>query len=56
MGRPVKIAAGGDPRRGELPRAHTCSNQLDLPPYDNEALMKEKLLQAILYTEGFGFA
>jgi hypothetical protein len=30
MGRPVEIAAGGDPRRGELPRAHTCWNQLDL--------------------------
>jgi hypothetical protein len=56
MGRPVRIAAGGDPRRGELPRAHTCWNQLDLPAYDNAGVMKEKLLQAIHYTEGFGFA
>jgi hypothetical protein len=56
LGRPVKIAAGGDPRRGELPRAHTCWNQLDLPPYDSEEVMREKLLMAIQMCDGFGFA
>jgi hypothetical protein len=31
MGRLVKIAAGGNPRRDKLPHAHACWNQLDLP-------------------------
>jgi E3 ubiquitin-protein ligase HUWE1 len=56
LGRPVKIAAGGDPRRGELPRAHTCWNQLDLPQYQTEEILKEKLLMAIQMCDGFGFA
>ena len=29
-------------------------NRLDLPPYKNKAQMKEKILLAILETEGFG--
>jgi hypothetical protein len=56
MGRPVKIAAGGDPRKGELPRAHTCWNQLDLPQYASEEVMREKLLMEIDMCDGFGFA
>lgn len=40
-----------------LPCAHTCFNQLDLPEYDSEDQMKEKLLIAIKEgSEGFGFA
>ena len=40
-----------------LPSAHTCFNQLDLPEYESEEIMKEKLLIAIREgSEGFGFA
>ena len=27
-----------------LPAAHTCFNQLDLPDYDSEDILREKLL------------
>ena len=37
-----------------LPVAHTCFNVLDLPPYPNKEIMEEKLLTAIMNTEGFG--
>jgi len=37
-----------------LPVAHTCFNVLDLPPYRTEEKMKQKLLQAINFTSGFG--
>jgi hypothetical protein len=37
-----------------LPVAHTCFNVLDLPPYPSQELMKQKLLQAINFTSGFG--
>lgn len=40
-----------------LPAAHTCFNQLDLPEYDSEEILREKLLIAIREgSEGFGFA
>jgi E3 ubiquitin-protein ligase HUWE1 len=40
-----------------LPTAHTCFNQLDLPPYASQEELKEKLLMAIKEgSEGFGFA
>jgi E3 ubiquitin-protein ligase HUWE1 len=40
-----------------LPTAHTCFNQLDLPEYPSEEIMREKLLIAIREgAEGFGFA
>lgn len=38
----------------KLPVAHTCFNVLDLPPYRTKAEMKQKLLQAIHFTSGFG--
>jgi E3 ubiquitin-protein ligase HUWE1 len=42
---------------GDLPAAHTCYNQLDLPPYSSEEELREKLLMAIREGgEGFGFA
>ena len=37
-----------------LPVAHTCFNVLDLPPYPSHELMKQKLLQAMNFTSGFG--
>ncbi|CAF0857734.1 unnamed protein product [Brachionus calyciflorus] len=36
-----------------LPRAHTCFNRLDLPPYQNFETLFEKLLLAIEETSGF---
>ena len=39
-----------------LPTAHTCFNQLDLPEYSTEEMLKAKLAQAISEAhEGFGF-
>ena len=38
----------------ELPSAHTCFNHLILPDYQNKELMKNKILTAINYSEGFG--
>jgi hypothetical protein len=47
--------AGGSKER--LPTAHTCFNQLDLPPYDSKDELKERLLLAIHEgATGFGFA
>jgi E3 ubiquitin-protein ligase HUWE1 len=40
----------------QLPAAHTCFNQLDLPEYESEAQTREKLLFALREcSEGFGF-
>ncbi|XP_026324730.1 E3 ubiquitin-protein ligase SMURF1 [Hyposmocoma kahamanoa] len=36
-----------------LPKAHTCFNRLDLPPYPNKEKLHDKLKQAILETAGF---
>ena len=39
-----------------LPTSHTCMNQLDLPEYETEKILKEKLIKAIEFgKEGFGF-
>jgi E3 ubiquitin-protein ligase HUWE1 len=38
-----------------LPTAHTCFNQLDLPPYESEEILRERLLLAIREgSVGFG--
>lgn len=37
-----------------LPEAHTCFNQLVLPSYENEDLLRQKLIIAISNAEGFG--
>ncbi|XP_013195273.2 uncharacterized protein LOC106138607 isoform X2 [Amyelois transitella] len=37
-----------------LPRAHTCFNRLDLPPYPTPQLLHEKLLLAVEETNTFG--
>jgi len=36
-----------------LPKAHTCFNRLDLPPYTSEEKMSDKLTQAVEETCGF---
>jgi len=35
------------------PRAHTCFNRLDLPPYESYQQLRDKLVKAIEQTEGF---
>ncbi|XP_026557976.1 E3 ubiquitin-protein ligase HECW1 [Pseudonaja textilis] len=37
-----------------LPRAHTCFNRLDLPPYPSYSMLCEKLLTAVEETSTFG--
>lgn len=37
----------------KLPRAHTCFNRLDLPPYESFEDLWDKLLIAIENTQGF---
>ncbi|XP_030010560.1 E3 ubiquitin-protein ligase HECW2 isoform X2 [Sphaeramia orbicularis] len=37
-----------------LPRAHTCFNRLDLPPYPSFSLLYEKMLTAVEETSTFG--
>ncbi|XP_035778224.1 E3 ubiquitin-protein ligase Nedd-4-like isoform X2 [Anopheles albimanus] len=36
-----------------FPRAHTCFNRLDLPPYESYAQLKERLISAIEGSQGF---
>ncbi|XP_061401627.1 E3 ubiquitin-protein ligase Smurf1 [Musca vetustissima] len=36
-----------------LPKAHTCFNRIDLPPYENYQLLYDKLTQAVEETCGF---
>ncbi|XP_051564116.1 E3 ubiquitin-protein ligase HECW2-like isoform X2 [Myxocyprinus asiaticus] len=37
-----------------LPRAHTCFNRLDLPPYSSFSMLYEKMLTAVEETSTFG--
>ena len=37
-----------------LPRAHTCFNRLDLPPYTSYEMLWEKLVTAVEETSTFG--
>lgn len=55
--RPEHIAVDLASHHGpnHLPTAHTCFNQLHVPPYTSQAQLQEKLEQA-LPTEGFGNA
>lgn len=39
-----------------LPVAATCFNMLRIPQYSNARILKEKLLYAINYNQGFGMA
>ena len=38
-----------------LPSAHTCANQLQLPPYSSREQLRERLLKALELDAGFGF-
>ncbi|XP_052516316.1 E3 ubiquitin-protein ligase NEDD4-like isoform X1 [Budorcas taxicolor] len=45
------IEQWGSPEK--LPRAHTCFNRLDLPPYETFEDLREKLLMAVENAQGF---
>ncbi|XP_034630152.1 E3 ubiquitin-protein ligase NEDD4-like isoform X6 [Trachemys scripta elegans] len=45
------IEQWGSPEK--LPRAHTCFNRLDLPPYESFEDLREKLLMAVENAQGF---
>lgn len=47
------VAVEGDPSR--LPSAHTCINQLVLPPYTERQQLEKMLDKALEYNTGFGF-
>ena len=51
-GKPILVQPGGDKSR--YPVAHTCFRILDLPEYDDENDMKQKLMRAIDDCEDFG--
>ncbi|CAB55856.1 HECT-type ubiquitin-protein ligase E3 Pub2 [Schizosaccharomyces pombe] len=38
----------------QLPKAHTCFNRLDIPPYNSKEELEQKLTIAIQETAGFG--
>lgn len=42
-----------DANTDNLPKAHTCFNRIDLPPYETQEKLTEKLTQAIEETCGF---
>lgn len=51
-----RISIHKDPNAHQLPKAHTCFNQLDLPNYHSKDILKERLRIAITEGhEGFGF-
>lgn len=51
-----KISIHKDCHINQLPRSHTCFNQLDLPAYENKEVMREKMRVAITWgSAGFGF-
>ena len=50
---PITIEYGGDRKR--LPSSHTCINTLDLPEYQDEKELEEKLMLSIKECNTFGF-
>ena len=50
---PITRSNGGSDTE-QLPSAHTCFNNLILPDYKNKEKLKQKILNAINYSEGFG--
>lgn len=51
----LRVWRQGNAERGDLPTSHTCFNILCLPPYRTKKVLCEKLKNAIMYDEGFGF-
>ena len=48
---PFTIEKWGSPNN--FPRAHTCFNRLDLPPYENYQQLRDRMIRAIEGSEGF---
>lgn len=48
---PFTIEKWGNPN--SFPRAHTCFNRLDLPPYESYQQLRDRLIKAIEGSEGF---
>jgi len=48
---PFTIEKWGNPNN--YPRAHTCFNRLDLPPYESYQQLRDRLIKAIDNSEGF---
>lgn len=51
-----RISIHRDPCDHQLPKSHTCFNQLDLPNYPSKQILQEKLAICLAWgSEGFGF-
>ena len=50
---PFHVEVQGEPTN--LPSAHTCFNELDLPNYGSKEALEEKLKLALEHNAGFGF-
>ena len=48
------VISKNGPHSDRLPTSHTCFNHLLLPEYNSKEHLKDKLLLAISYAEGFG--
>lgn len=56
MNGPQRISIHKDSHTSQLPKSHTCFNQLDLPCYPDKETMEKKLKVALAWgSEGFGF-
>ena len=51
----LQIRAKSSSSAHHLPTAHTCFQTLDLPPYESEAQLREKLDQCLANLDGMGF-
>lgn len=51
--RPFTLHLVTDACTDNLPKAHTCFNRIDIPPYENKEKMRDKITQAIEETCGF---
>ncbi|OQR74237.1 E3 ubiquitin-protein ligase SMURF2-like, partial [Tropilaelaps mercedesae] len=51
--RPFTLHLVADASTDNLPKAHTCFNRIDIPPYENKDKMRDKITQAIEETYGF---
>ncbi|XP_022704202.1 E3 ubiquitin-protein ligase SMURF2-like isoform X2 [Varroa jacobsoni] len=51
--RPFTLHLVADACTDNLPKAHTCFNRIDIPPYENKEKMRDKITQAIEETCGF---
>ena len=53
---PFTIALVRSPDQNRLPQSHTCTNQIDLPQYEDKETMKRMLLTASKEGKTFAIA